>query len=225
MLVNLQLILTKTEEEKLLKSGQEQIIQQIHDRIQNNKKRIINLIQQYVSRNIRTAPEVKALESDYKFRYDLGVHKEEVVEVINQMIDIINTNIFFDISFGARRDYVRLNIGLVERKYENILAIRAAYFTSSGAFHIPWLRWLLFEGDRFIITTHHVIYETTKDDITKNERPRSFPSSRTGGAIMVKPGSFRIPPQWSGTIYDNFITRAVEGINILLLKELVDILS
>ena len=84
------------------------------------------------------------------------------------------------------------------------------YTTRKGS-KIPWLDWLLNYGDQIIVRDYDVDF--------------SAPAfSRTGGAIMSGAGSifgnttansdggWRVPPEFSGTADNNFITRSVDQI-------------
>lgn len=68
-----------------------------------------------------------------------------------------------------------------------------------GGTPIPWLDWLLTKGDSIVVSTHTISYKNT-------------PDSRTGLAIMVKGGTYRIPPEYSGLPENNFITRSIQTI-------------
>jgi hypothetical protein len=95
-----------------------------------------------------------------------------------------------------------MKIGMIRSSFEDLLGLPAAEYVSNGRFIIPWLRWLLIEGDRIIISTHEITFDLSASDQAR---------SRTGMALM-RPGSgWRVPPEYSGTIGDNFITRAFDG--------------
>jgi hypothetical protein len=61
----------------------------------------------------------------------------------------------------------------------------------------------VFAGDSIVVNNYHVIYSLS-------QKQASF--SRTGKALMAKRGNFRVDPAFSGTEDNNFITRAMEGI-------------
>lgn len=65
---------------------------------------------------------------------------------------------------------------------------------------LPWLRWLLTFGDSIIITGFGVEFGNFKGK-----------ASRTGKAVMSDElGPYKVNSAFSGTVNDNFITRAVE---------------
>jgi len=84
---------------------------------------------------------------------------------------------------------------LQPNSFGNILNLQEANINAlSGS--LPWLYWLLTQGATTIITGYK--YEADN-------------SGRSGGGTMVAGRSWRVPPQYAGTIEDNFITRALQG--------------
>jgi hypothetical protein len=63
---------------------------------------------------------------------------------------------------------------------------------------VPWLEWLLTEGTAEVVSTHHIEF----GDFTRQ-------GSRTGLALMKRPGTWHMPEKYAGTINDNFITQAI----------------
>ena len=94
-----------------------------------------------------------------------------------------------------------LSIHLIQGDWSDVLASRAAKQTIEDG-ELPWLEWLLKFGDTVIVRDYNVSF-------TPNLR------SRSGTAIMVRKtgAKWRVPPQFSGTIQANFITRALEGVD------------
>ena len=96
-------------------------------------------------------------------------------------------------------------IKMIKSDYLDILGLPdASYSTLKGA-NIPWLDWLLLEGDRIIVVGYDVNLDLT---------PSEALSSRTGLALMTKGSGWRIPPEYSGVAQDNFITRAFDGASV-----------
>lgn len=71
-----------------------------------------------------------------------------------------------------------------------------ASFTSEKGHLVNWLYWLLFSGNAIVVADYEVAY----GDV-----------GRTGQAIMIKSGSFRVPQQFAGTPENNWITRAANN--------------
>ena len=76
----------------------------------------------------------------------------------------------------------------------NSLAIANIY--SNDGSPLPWLDWLLTRGDDIIVTGHSI---TFSDD------------GRSGLAVMVQDNSgfWRVPPEYSGTEENNWLTREI----------------
>lgn len=67
-------------------------------------------------------------------------------------------------------------------------------------YNLPWLEWLLLEGNKTIISKQEVVIG-----------PNKF--SRTGNALMRNSNkSWKVPSEFSGTINNNWITRAIDGV-------------
>ena len=86
----------------------------------------------------------------------------------------------------------------------------ASYVTEKGK-TIPWLQWLLIEGDRAIIADY-----TFSPNIQQGER------SRTGLGVMRQERSkrWRVPPQFSGTSTNNFVTRSLNSVAVQIEKSI-----
>lgn len=74
----------------------------------------------------------------------------------------------------------------------------SSYVTEKGQV-IPWLDWLTQQGDRVIVLDYAVSFATTTA-----ARARS----RTGLALMVNGGGWRVPHEYAGFPHDNFIVNA-----------------
>jgi hypothetical protein len=82
------------------------------------------------------------------------------------------------------------------KDFANILGLPEVSISIVGG-KLEWLRWLLERGNEMIV----VGYEYS---------PRSG-FGRSRGGVMTEGTSWRIPPSYSGTPDDNFITRAFSG--------------
>ena len=80
--------------------------------------------------------------------------------------------------------------------FANLLSLPTGHTIYEGG-DLHWLQWLLERGDSMIVVNYHY-----------------YPASgmgRSGKGYMKKTGMFRVPPQFSGTTGDNFVTRALVG--------------
>lgn len=89
-----------------------------------------------------------------------------------------------------------LEIGFQPSNFVNLLSLGEGHTIYQGG-DLHWLDWLLKRGDSIIVTNYQY-------------NPRTG-LGRSGLGNMIPGGSFRIPPQFSGTENDNFITRSFIG--------------
>lgn len=150
--------------------------------------------------SLRATPEYTSLLSG-PLRGHLGV--VDARPVLESVIENVAAGIAVS-SLGAKRSAAGIEGGLrleiLKSDFSEVLSVNGS-FTSEGGFEIPWLRWLTLEGDRILVADHHIFFGKGK-------------YSRTGQAIMVPRGSWRVPPEYSGTEADNWISRGL--INNLL---------
>lgn len=98
----------------------------------------------------------------------------------------------------------------IQGDFEDVLSSGAGeYFTAKGT-RIPWLEWMLMEGDKILVRDYEAVFGNAD-------------SSRTGGAIMkpVRRGGWRVPPEYSGTINNNFVTRSIDSVADVLEQEII----
>jgi hypothetical protein len=96
-----------------------------------------------------------------------------------------------------------LLIELLKGDYSEVLTVDGASFISEGNFEIPWLRWLTLEGDKIMVGDHSFVGGYLE-------------RSRTGYGIMAKPGNWHVPVEYAGTAEENWITRALAGLPLLV---------
>lgn len=136
-----------------------------------------------------------------RLRYELGIPNSN--SVLAELLQIWTTNIMYTYKppfISGTQIISRFSASLFKANFDDVLGSQAAqvYDTVRG-YKLPWLQWLLFYGNLPIIRDHEVV------------RSRSR-SSRTGEAVMRRTGgSWSVPSEFSGTIDNNWITRAIES--------------
>jgi hypothetical protein len=115
-----------------------------------------------------------------------------------------------------------IQVSLLSDSFQEVLSSHGASYTSVNKKGIekaiPWLKWLLMEGNKIILTDYEI-----------NTQRASRKGSRTGRAIMVRPGSetlskrkasrpsrpatgWGVPRQFVGTPSNNWLTRTLEPV-------------
>lgn len=83
--------------------------------------------------------------------------------------------------------------------YSDVFSLDSAYIKGKNKpgittqYPLPWLNWLLLQGDAILVKDYHIEIGGLK--------------SRSGEAIMVRGGNWKIPSGFGGTAANNWITR------------------
>jgi hypothetical protein len=169
----------------------------INDKINSNigtiKDRAKNLIRGWVF----IQPEIQSLLSSGS---DSLVGYFGITRNSNEIVEAIISSIVESTEVKLIKYNSNLSGGLEIRfqpsSFVNLLALSEGHTLYSGG-DLHWLEWLLKRGDRIIVANYQY------NPIT------GF--GRSGLGIMMPGGAFRVPPQFSGTEDNNFITRALIG--------------
>jgi hypothetical protein len=151
--------------------------------------------------NIESQPEYESLING-KLRLELGIPDAE-----NRIKDLINVWIN-----NAVIDYKKpqilnskikstFSIKMINVNFSDVLNLNISHIEHNAeGSTIPWLEWLLLEGTAVLVDNYEVY-------IGPNNR------SRTGYAIMKSSDNrgWSMPPEYAGTINDNWITRAIDS--------------
>lgn len=163
---------------------------------------------EYIENKLRKDPsdtyyslDIGQLRRDFGFRPGENVG-ERVVKAVSSSIQL-NALGPTSASLGGIR------LSLLKGGIEFLLDKDFGAYDSNGN-TVDWLKWLLTAGDTIIIADYEVIYKDT-------------PRSRSGYALMISPKmskGFRVDPAYSGTIDDNWITRALAATEVDMLTKL-----
>lgn len=145
---------------------------------------------------LEQSPEIQSLR-DGKLRLDFGLNFDPTTELIYAIANSIYVQ-FKGFRFFKKSSNNVLTVYIQPQDFRNILSLSSANVITEKGTSIPWLQWLLTAGDGIVISGYKVAYG-------------SFTASRSGGAIMIPVSVFKVDSQFSGTINDNFITRALDS--------------
>jgi hypothetical protein len=158
------------------------------------RPKIESSIKALVVEALSTCPEILSLQNG-KLKYDFGLSDDPTSDIIYAIANSTYVS-FRDFSLKLSGSTVALNIFIQPSDFQNLLSLPAASVVTEKGESLPWLEWLLTAGDAIIVNSYHVQYQ-------------SSPASRSGGAIMVPSGIFKVDSSFSGTEDDNFITRSL----------------
>lgn len=191
---------------KLIETNQ--IIQKnILDALLPQVSTFMNKASKYIESNIHSIikqaiveqPEYDSLVSG-QLRLELGIPDASfrIEDLINAWIN--NTVIEYkEPKIFNNRIKSSFTIKIIKSDFSDVLNLSAASIQTME-YSLPWLQWLLLDGTAIVVDNYDVF-------IGPNTR------SRTGFAIMrgTENRGWGVPPEYAGTISDNWITRAIES--------------
>ena len=114
---------------------------------------------------------------------------ESIINAIADSIEIKVTNISVNLTG-------ELVFNFQEKTFANLLALPQGHQITELGADLHWLDWLLTKGDTTVVKGF--FYDPSN-------------KGRSGGGTMKIGGAFRVPPEFSGSVENNFITRAFQG--------------
>ena len=176
--------------------------------------RIEKSVRKLVGSLIIVQPEIRELSGGI-LQGAFGIPGGKELTVIEDITRAIVNSIYIQAETvkqaGSKVLQGGMNIYIQPKDFSNLLSMSSASVSIEDGGRIPWLKWLLTAGDSVLIGGYNVRYGQGL--------------GRSGLAHMrPKTGVFRVPPSYSGTEDNNFITRAFLGsesqFNLALRKNL-----
>tara|TARA_Y100000361_G_C11128536_1_gene327497 strand:- start:118 stop:753 length:636 start_codon:yes stop_codon:yes gene_type:complete len=178
--------------------------------IKRRAKIVQNDIKRLIPSWISEQPEVISLNSDGtdgSLNAQFGLRPGQSAIVIADIINAISESIFVHITPVSPVNLSGgISFSIQPTDFKNLISLSSGIVATEKLQQLHWLDWLLTEGDRVIIAG----YEYVPSD-----------GGRSGGGTMKLGRSFRVEPSFSGTVDDNFVTRAFAGRD----KQLATLLS
>ncbi len=169
------------------------------------KKAPVELIaRELLSKNIIAQPEVQSLLKG-GLRYEFGIvdPAARILYIIDRLALNVETD-FVPVKLSNGTLKGGITIHSVGIDYSSVLSMNDAVVVTEKGETLPWLEWLLLEGNNTVIADYDIEYGIF---------------GRTGGAHMVPGNGWQVPSQFAGTANDNFITRAVSQMQAELREE------
>ena len=185
----------------------------INDTLNIAMPKITTEIKELVAVSLREEPEYQSLLSG-RLKAEFGLSDTNMVDnIIDKLVSTIEVS----------RSTVSYNrIGLVggftitmmkSDDMNGVIFTDIASVISNNGQHLPWLQWLLLEGNNAIVKNFDV-------------KMGSYSQSRSGMAIMVSSrDNWRVPPEFVGTISNNWTTRAIDRIEDKIYTLIQDIIE
>lgn len=170
----------------------------VNDKLSRNTTKILRLSKEHIKQSILSSPEIVALFSSdptsLAGQFGFNISASSVVSAIVSSI-VESTQIKF-IEYNKNLRGGGFNILCQPSNFLNLLALPQGHTIYTGG-DLHWLDWMLTKGDTIIVVNYRYNPQTGL--------------GRSGLGNMVEGGAFRVPPQYSGDIQNNFVTRALSN--------------
>ena len=184
----------------------EEIYKKINDIIAQRLKTTLPLafensttfLQKIIIENLKKQPEYESLlNGSLKHQFGIPDPDNRLEEILSQIINSLTTTYKKPTVQGSRIQG-GFTINMVKGDFSDLLDLSSAKISTEKGTELEWLRWLLLEGDSSIVIGYDFI--------------SGFGShSRTGDGIMRgnHSGIWRVPPEFSGSLTNNWIIRGI----------------
>ncbi len=195
MRISLKLKGSKSSIEKTIS---EAISKDVNIKLKKNYKKAEAKVKSLVIEWIREQPEITSMLDEGVFNSlnaQFGFIKGTADQAVNTILLAIAQTVVVEFQQVNNKLQGGIVFYLQPDNFNNVLALPEASIQAlSGP--LPWLYWLLTQGTNTIISGYKYEPDT---------------SGRSGGGTMTAGRAWRVPPQFAGTLKNNFITRALQG--------------
>jgi hypothetical protein len=165
-------------------------------------KELTPIIQEIVKKSLLESEELKALSSGDLIG-EFGIKSSTAANVAQQIaLNVSQTVIVSPMSVSLKTKRGGISLKVQPNDLQNVLSIPNGSYTYYSRRYkkdvtINWLDWFLTKGDAIIVAKFYF--------------EESSGAGRSGRGSMQKGGSWRVRPEYSGTLDDNAITRALQS--------------
>ena len=154
---------------------------------------IENQLRDLVGIWIRSQPEIQSLAMSGNLAGQFGLPAGTALGAAHRIVTSVQQSTQVTMKKINQKLEGGLTISCQPSSFANLLGMPDGHVkTLDGDLH--WLRWLLESGSKILVVNYHYTPSS------------GFGRSKIG--VMEKGGAWRVPPEFSGTLEDNFITRA-----------------
>lgn len=138
------------------------------------------------------------------------VGRPDIEEILGNIIKAILNEIevtIFPFNIVGEQVVGALEIKILELSFNQVLAVNNTWFESENDFPVYWLNWLLFQGDRTIISNYRYLEDFS------GLRGKNIVSRTNTGIMKRSNRGWGFPAEFAGTAENNWLTRAVDKID------------
>jgi len=167
--------------------------------IQTGRLKAQSIVRDLVKSWVMSQPEMQSIISVNlgslagQFGIPVGQSMLAYDAIASSVANSVTTNFT---SFNKKNLSGNFSINIQPEGFKNLLSLQDGHVIFPGG-DLHWLDWLLTKGDTIIVANYQY-------------NPKGG-AGRSRLGYMTVGSSFRVPPQFSGTAENNFITRALTG--------------
>jgi len=191
--MNLRLVDSIAKIEKDIKTA---LIADLNTHLDKRKNVAVDRLKQVCKSWILSQPEIKSLDSasvPFSLHSLFGLQRGSEAQIVDTIANAVANSIQVKFSKIDKNFKGGITFSIQPADFQNLLGLPEGHVITKKGTDLHWLNWLLERGDSVIITGYQ--YEASN-------------RGRSGSGAMVQGGSFRVPPSYSGTTTNNFVTRA-----------------
>lgn len=191
--MNLRLVDSIAKIEKDIKTA---LIADLNTHLNKRKNVAVDRLKQVCKSWILSQPEIKSLDSTsvpFSLHSLFGLQRGSEAQIVDTIANAVANSIQVKFSKIDKNFKGGITFSIQPADFQNLLGLPEGHVITKKGTDLHWLNWLLERGDSVIITGYQ--YEASN-------------RGRSGSGAMVQGGSFRVPPSYSGTTTNNFVTRA-----------------
>jgi hypothetical protein len=189
----------KESDGQLNRSIKKALADHINRKIRSKNRSLVGRIKRSVQNWVLSQPEIRSLLSEgvpNSLNSQFGLAKGSSQGIVNSIVNAVVDSTEIEIKKVNQKLDGEIIFKFQPSSFANLLSLSSGVVVTERGSNLKWLEWLLLEGDRIIIVGYK--YQPSED-------------GRAGGGTMLSGSGFRVPPNYSGTREDNFITRAFSG--------------
>lgn len=181
---------------------------EINQALNKAKVEVVDYLKRAVRQALEDSPEYKSLingDLSAQFGFVKGQEQSYVDPVIDYIINSIDVDIDkFKYEIGGGYSIKLIVVDIDELSFIG----KATYTSSPSGENIEWLNWLLTQGNKIIIQNFYIRFGqfTSK----KSRSTRAIMVKKQGASWGINSSS-KVPSGLSGTVDNNWFTRAISG--------------
>jgi len=185
---------------KIEKDMQAALVKDLNAYFSKSKVKIADRLKENIKSWVLATPEVDGLRQrgvSYSLHSLLGLKYGTEGDIVEKIASSVANSMQIEFTQIDKNFKGGLIFKIQPADFQNLIGLPEGHVYTGGGADLHWLSWLLERGDEVIVSGYE--YDPTGG------------RGRSGGGIMVKGSAFRVPPSYSGTLTNNFVTRALDN--------------